>query len=224
MLKLVIKDFQVSRIYLLLLIAVLAIISVGYTQALGNGEKVESELYVIVVLLSAMISSKLFLLQEAESNSETLIAGLPLTRKQIVIGRYLSSFLMVVLVLVVHLISIQLGSTGTLRNENHIMYRPEMWIISGMALMLADALAFPFYFKFGLGKGALMYGATMIFLFFLTVFTIGQYDRSKWFQEFVKAVFSQPKVLLTIELIILFLLILWSSISISINVYKNKDL
>ncbi len=224
MLKLVIKDFQVSRIYLLLLIAVLALISIGYTRALGSGEKVESELYVIVVLLSAMISSKLFLLQEAESNSETLIAGLPHTRKQIVIGRYVSSFLMILVVLGVHLIAIQISSTDALRNENYIMYHPEMWIISGLALMLADAIAFPYYFKFGLGQGALMYGATMIFLFFLTVFTLGRYDRSIWFREFMQAVFEQPKVLLTIELIILFLLVLWSSLSISINVYKNKDL
>lgn len=224
MLKLVIKDFRISKFYLLLLFIVLAAVSVGFMLSLRAGNSIEAELYVIVVILSAVISSKLFLLIEAEADADRLFIGLPITRKQLVVSKYIVSTLMILLVLMVHLVAVLASSSVEMRNENYLMFYPAMWIISGLVLILSDSLSFPFYFRFGLLKGGIMYGITMLTLSLLTVFTLGQINRSIWFHDLVMCILSQPIGFLITEFIALFILILWGSIFISISVFKNKDL
>lgn len=224
LIKLILKDFRVNTIYLTLLFVVLAAISFGFNMAIISESNVESELYVLAVILSAMVSSKLFLLTEAEVNADRLIAGFPVTRNQIVAAKYLSSALLIFISLIIHMLVIRISSTEVLRSENAFMYQSEMWIISGLLLILSDAFSYPFYFRYGIVKGALMYGLTLITLMIVTVFILNMFNPADALHNLVIRITAQSPYLLFTELLMLFVLIVGGSISISINVFKNKDL
>lgn len=224
LLKLIIKDFRVNSIYLALLFVVLAAISFGYNMAIISESNVESELYVLAVILSAMVSSKLFLLTEAEVNADRLIAGFPVTRKQIVLAKYMSSGLLILISLIVHMLVIRISSTEVLRSENAFMYQSEMWIISGIILILSDAFSYPFYFRFGIIKGAIIYGLTLITLMVVTVVILNSFNPVNSLHKLIVRITAQSPYLLFIELAMLFVMLVGGSISISTNAFKNKDL
>ncbi len=224
MLKLVIKDFRANQGYLLLLFAILILIGMGYSMAIKAESDIEPEIYVLVIILSATVASKLFILTEVEAGADKLIAGLPVNRKQMVLARYLSSVLMIILTLIVHCTIIYLTSDEAMRHENQFMYRPEIWIVSGLLLMVSDAFSFPFHFAFGAIKGAVMYGFTLISFMILTILIISMTNSNVAWREFFLKISQQSVGLIFGELAFIFLLILGSSILISINAFKNKDL
>ncbi|MEO9869688.1 ABC-2 transporter permease [Ekhidna sp.] len=224
MLKLVIKDFRANRTYLLLLFIVLAAISFGFNLAIIAESEVEAELFPLVVILSAMVASKLFILAEAEVSADKLFAGFPVTRKEMVLAKYISSGLLILMALSIHLLVIRISSTEALRSENSFIYQPEMWIISGLILIISDAFSFPFYFRYGIAKGAMMYGVVLITFMMLTVLVLNMLNPGDLLHALFLRVTDQPAWAIFAELVALFLLILSSSILISISVFKTKDL
>ena len=99
-----------------------------------------------------------------------------------------------------------------------------MWMASALILIASDAFSFPFYFRFGAIKGALIYGATLITCMILTILVISVLNPGALLHNLYLRIVQQPAWVIVTELTTLFLLILGSSILISINAYKNKDL
>ncbi|MDW3190892.1 MAG: ABC-2 transporter permease [Cytophagales bacterium] len=223
-LKLVIKDFRANTGYLLLLFAILISISVGFNLSIITEGKVESEVYLLVILISTTMATKLFIITETEVSADKLIAGLPVNRMQMVLARYLSSIMMIFLALMVHWSIVHLVSNEVVRSENGILYRPDMWIVMGLLLTLSDAFSFPFHFVFGAIKGGLMYGFALIAFIILTILTITLINNNDAWKALFLKITQQPTGLIFTELIALYLLILGSSMLISMNAYKNKDL
>lgn len=222
--KIFVKDIRVNREYLLLLLIVLAGISFGFCQGVVADIGLEVEAYVLAVFLSSLIASKLFVIVDETTNVEQLFASLPVTRVQLVVSKYLSSFLHMALAMVVHLTVIHLSMTEELLTEAAFIYRPEFWIITSILLILSDAFTYPFYFRYGFVKGAIIYGFALISFMILTVITINILGRKELVQNFIRWVSSLEPWVVYASLVITILTILGSSLLISINIYKKQDL
>lgn len=224
MLKLVVKDFRANESYLLLSLAMMIAIGVGYQMAMKMGSDLEPEIYVLVVILSTMVASKLLILTEAEAGADKLVAGLPVNRKQMVLARYLSLVLIIGMALLVHWGTIQLSADDAMRQEHPFIFRPELWIVLWFLLIVSDAFSFPFHFLFGAVKGALMYGLTLITFMLLTILTITLINSNVAWSHLFLRVSQQPIGLIMAELVAIFFVILGGSVFLSINAFKNKDL
>ncbi|MFK7953102.1 MAG: ABC-2 transporter permease [Ekhidna sp.] len=224
MLKLVIKDFRANTMYFLLLLIVIAGISVGFNISIITELDVEAELYVVAVILSTTVASKVFALSDNEANADLFFAGLPVNRKQIVVGKYISSAMLVLVTLGIHFLAITLSSNEALRLEHTFMYQPPMWIFTFLLLTFSDAFSFPFFFRFGMAKGAMVYGIFLLTLMILSVLTINMLNPADLLYEWFITLTSQHPIELISELAIFGCLVLGSSIFISINVFKHKDL
>ncbi|MEP1032485.1 ABC-2 transporter permease [Ekhidna sp.] len=224
MLKLVIKDFRANTMYLLLLLVVIAGISVGFNFSIISELDIETELYVVAVILSTTVASKVFAISDNESNADLFFAGLPVNRKQMVIAKYISSAMLVLITLGVHYLAILLSSNETLRMEHAFMYQPPIWILTFLLLTFSDAFSFPFFVRFGLAKGAMAYGTFLLTLMIVTVLTINMLNPSDLLYEWFIILTNQHPIALISELAIFGCLILGSSMIISINAFKHKDL
>lgn len=222
--KLVIKDFRAHLGYLVFLFAFIASISMGFNIAIKSGNDIETELQILTVILSAMVASKLFILTEVENGTDKLFLGFPVARKQMVLAKYMSSILMILITMSVYLITVYLISDETQRHENEILYRPAVWIVSALILIVSDFFSFPFYFGFGPVKGALIYGFTLIAFMILTVLVINLLNPGMLLHQFYLLISQQPAGLILVELVVLFLLIAGGSILISIRTFNHKDL
>ncbi|MEP0986503.1 ABC-2 transporter permease [Ekhidna sp.] len=224
MLKLVIKDLRANTMYLLLLFVVIAGISAGFNIAIKAKVDIEVELYVLAVILSTMIASKVFTISDNESNADLFFAGLPVNRKQIVLGKYLSSAMLVLVTLGVHFLAITLSSNEALRAAHHFMYQPPLWIFSFIILTFSDAFSFPFFFRFGIAKGAIVYGFCLLVLMIVTVLTVNMLNPTDLLYQVYLTLINQHPIALIVELAVFGFLILGGSIIISIHVFKHKDL
>lgn len=125
---------------------------------------------------SAMLPLIIFV-REEKFNGNTLFCSLPFKRKNVVLGRYLSSWILIVIGIIYCL------SISSLINFFFFENNPLFWemvslkgILSGF-LMLSVIIFFwfPLNFKFGIGKGAIVgFLLVGIFLFFSSFSSIGQ--------------------------------------------------
>jgi len=224
MLSLIIKDFRAQKQYLLLLFIMIAGISAGFNIAQRVEADIEVELYILTVVLSTLIASKLFTLFDYQANAELFFAALPVTRKQMVIAAYSSSAVLAIVTLGVHFLAIVLSSTELLRAEHTFMYEAPMWIFAFVALVLTDAFSFPFSFKYGLAKGSFVYGCFFITLIITAIVTINTLNPTGFLYTWVTAFLKQSPVMLISQLTVFGIIILGISIFISIHTYQGKDL
>ncbi len=224
MIRLVIKDFKANSMYLLLLFVVIAGISFGFNISIIKELDIETELYVIAVILSTTVASKVFAISDNEANADLFFAALPVNRRQMVMAKYISSSMLILITLGVHYLAISLSSNEALRLEHAFMYQLPIWIFSFLLLILSDAFSFPFFFRFGLAKGAMAYGTFLLTLMIVSILTINMLNPSDLLYEWFIILTNQHPIALITELAIFGCLILGSSIIISINVFKHKDL
>ena len=124
----------------------------------------------------------------------------------------------------VHLLVIHLSATSELLEEAAFLFRPEMWIITPLLLLLSDAFSYPFYFRFGFVKGAIIYGFVLISLMILTVITIRFWIPEELGQQIVGWISGLQPWLAYAGLIAIICLIQGSSVLVSIEFYKRQDL
>lgn len=218
--KLFIKDIRVNREYLGLMLSLLAAISFGFSLDIVP----DVEIYVLVVILSSLITSKLFLIMDETTQTVSFFASLPITRAQLVLSRYLSSFLCMMIALAVHLVVIHLSASTELQEEAAFLFRPGLWIITPVLLILSDAFSFPFFFRYGFVRGAFFYGLTLIMLMIFTVMAIRFYVPQGFAQHIIHWVSERPFWLIVAAFLTIVSMILGGSVLISIHTFKRQDI
>ena len=230
MLQLILKDFRANWMYQSFSLVVLFAISTGSMYILIE-EKGKTDpdmvLYVLIVVFSSAIVSLLFMIIDKVSKTDELFLSLPVARKQIVIAKYINSFVLFTLALLVHFSGATLGAyiQGNMNYPGmKIFYNPTLWLLIGTTLILINGFSFPFYFKFGLRKGAMIVIITEFLLLVLVFFGILMLGLSNYIVPTWNWLSAQSSLIVLIGIIILSLFIFGSSVSLSTKIYKNKDI
>ena len=231
MLQLILKDFRANWPYQLFSLTILFSISTIFIYLMldGNGSVDPGLiLYFVMVVLSSSIVSLLFMTMDKLYNADSFFASLPVTRNQIVLAKYSTSFIQISLALIIHFLGVLFGAFmegSTNYPELEIIYNPIFWLSTLIALTLFKSYAYPIYFKFGLSKGAVIQGVIQFTIFVIFVAIMVNYNNF-WniFQEGITWMLNQNKWMLITVVIAFFLLIMRGSIVLSIKVFKNKDI
>jgi ABC-2 type transport system permease protein len=229
MLQLIIKDFRANWLYQLFSLAILFCISLLfiYNMIEENGSAdPELLIYFCVVMLSSSAVSLVFMLIDELQKIDELFISLPVTRNQIVIAKYTSSILQLLLALIVHFLGVQVviyfhGGLGN--SELEIIYNPIIWISVFMILVLFKSYSYPLYFKFGLIRGVAIHSLLQFILFVIFVTIMVNYNNS-WnaLPEGISWIFNQNWWILLTIVTVFFLVIIKGSIVLSIKNFKNK--
>ena len=231
MLQLIIKDFRANWLYQLFSLAILFCISLLfiYNMIEENGSAdPELVIYFVVVLLSSSAVSLVFMIIDELYKLDELFISLPVTKNQIILAKYTTSIVQLLLALVVHFLGVQVviyfhGGLGN--SELEIIYNPIIWISIFMILVLFKSYSYPFYFKFGLIRGVVIHSLLQFILFVIFVTTMVNYNNS-WhaLPEGISWIFNQNKWILLAVAITFFILIMKGSTALSINNFKMKDI
>lgn len=172
--NLILKDFKTSWLYLLIsLLAAFALFIVVLTAMLDDGGNVMAGLYLVVVIMSCMFLSLLFIKIDDIFNTDEIYASLPVNRSAIVIARYVSSVTQIILILILAATAAYPALYFQERLSDpamQLLAEPAIWMILFVVVTLLISFTFPFYFKYGLGKGMV---ALMIFQF--SIFGLGYF-------------------------------------------------
>ncbi|PCI31468.1 MAG: hypothetical protein COB60_11590 [Flavobacteriaceae bacterium] len=231
MLQLVIKDFRANWSYVLLGLAVLLTLSMTFIYtALREPFAVDPDvlIYFLIVIVSSIVFSLLFLMIEQLYNTNILYASVPVSRKQFVQQRYVATYFQLILALGVHFLGLQIGiyfygSMDPLVLE--ALYNPLTWLLILIVLVILNGFSMPFYFKFGVRKGILIIGLIQCFSLIAFVYIMMYF--SEFWDAFQNMIFNviALNTLTTIPICIgLSLLLTWISIQTSVSIYKSKDL
>jgi hypothetical protein len=183
-------------------------------------------IYFCVVMLSSSAVSLVFMLIDELHKIDELFISLPVTRNQIVIAKYTSSIVQLLLALIVHFLGVQVviyfhGGLGN--SELEIIYNPIIWISVFMILVLFKSYSYPLYFKFGLIRGVAIHSLLQFILFVIFVAIMVNYNNS-WnaLPEGISWIFNQNWWILLIIVTVFFLVIIKGSIVLSIKNFKKK--
>lgn len=231
MLQLVIKDFRANWSYVLLGLAVLLTLSMAFIYtALKAPFAVDPDIliYFLIVIVSSIVFSLLFLMIEQLYNTNILFASVPVSRKQFVEQRYVATYLQFILALGVHFLGLQFGIYFYGAMDHLViepLHNPLIWLLILIVMIIINGFSMPFYFKFGLRKGILIIGLIQSFSFIAFIYIMMSF--SEIWDAFQNMIFNIIAIntLITIPICIgLSLLITWISIQTSVSIYKSKDL
>ncbi|MBU5485646.1 ABC-2 transporter permease [Clostridium sp. MSJ-11] len=220
MLNLIIKDILLQRkISFVTIPYSLIMIIVGIFAGTSN----ILPLYTLGIIITVYLSVQYIVGYEEKNKSSLVIVSLPINRDDIVISKYLSSLLIMIINISIFLIPFFLLNVFfTAQPVEFIDYAIMLICIS--IILLTYSVYFPLYFKFG-------YAVVRIFPFFVY---IGGLMLPGFLQKLIEKnnpimknilniMASNPAKFLTIFLLFS-LTTLLISLLLSLSVYKNRDL
>ncbi len=179
------------------------------------------------MLLSTSIVSLLFITMDELYKMDEIFVSLPVTRTEIVIAKYTSSFIQVLLGLPVHLLGVQLGiyfHGGLGTSDLEVIYNPILWLSMGGILLFFKSYAFPLYFKFGLLVGAIIHIGIQFVLLVILILTFQLFNLQTLIEQLITWGNLQNNSLLFAALAAVFISIMSLSIAISSKLYQNKSI
>lgn len=176
---------------------------------------------VAVVYLFTMNASG----HDDKNRSEVLLNSLPVRRREIVLAKYLSTFLYIAIGLVgTTLFMVALGVAGL----EFLSRMPGLQDIAGTlaGAVLLNSIYYPLHFKFGALKVRYFNMLLFLLIFFLPGFLV-EYLKSHYSREavvgLVTAVLNTPGWLQGSAVAVLLLAALLVSLALSLRIYKNKE-
>ena len=174
----------------------------------------------VVYLFTTYASS-----HDDKNRSEVLLNSLPVRRREIVLAKYLSTFLYIAIGLVgTTLFMVALGVAGL----EFLSRMPGLQDIAGTlaGAVLLNSIYYPLYFKFGALKVRYFNMLLFLLIFFLPSFLV-EYLKSHYSREavasLVTAVLNTPGWLQGSAVAVLLLAALLVSLALSLRIYKNKE-
>ena len=230
MLQLIIKDFRANGTYQLWSLAILFSISTLYIWLVLNANtNIEPELilYTLTVLLSSSFVSLLFFIQDDLSKTDEVFVSLPVTRGEVVMAKYVSSFLQLGFALFAHFLGFHLGILlhgGASSFDLAFILTPKFWLALPLVLVLFKSFSYPLYFRFGLSTGAIIHSIIQFFLLVTVIVSVRIFNLATFMNQVLEWISNQNAFATLALLIISFLLLLTGSIMLSIKLFKNKNI
>ena len=224
--QLIKKDFRAHWKLQLASMSIPFILSLVYILVLDGSASMKSEatlLFSISVIMSSKIVSLLFMKIDEAYYANIVIASLPVTRSQIVIARYVSSFIQILMALVTHLLAVGIGLYFR-ENLNYellgFISQPMYWVIILLITVSYLLFTLPFCLNFGLKKvvaGILTIQFVLIPIGFLSLLILSEIFQINWAS-------SWSFIIALILLAGLVLIMAAGSVAISLYTYNKKDL
>ncbi len=229
-LKLIVKDFRANAAYTISSLVILFMVSAVFISLfiIENG-RADPELafYFVIVVFSSSIVSLLYIKVDELYGMEKVFFSMPIAKKQIVIGKYGSTLTHIVFALLIHFLGTQIAAIiNRVPDYPHlgITRYPMFWFWLLLIIICFKSFAYPFFFKFGLARGSLVYGLIQFTLIVLMVLGHKLYALFKNLDTVVVWV-SNQNLLITILVCASFVLGLMAfSIKLSIHFYNQKTL
>ena len=175
---------------------------------------------VIVYLFTTCASS-----YDDKNGSEVLLNSLPIRRREIVLAKYLSTFLYAVIGLAGTIFFMAVLDAAGLKSLARMPGLQEI-VGSLSAAILLNSVYYPLYFKLGAIKVRLFSIIVFVLIFLLPGFLVGYFkSHSSGEAAFglVTAVLNTPGWLQGSAIAVLLLAVLLVSLVLSLKIYKNKE-
>ncbi len=230
MLNLIIKDIRINRGYLIAALTFLFFVSTQFIFiVLKEQGKNDPEIvfYSITVFLTCSLSSSLFLIVDEVYKVSEVFASLPISRKQMVLSKYIIAYLLIGITLLIHFLGAHfaLFLFGSKDYQTiSLINSPGLWIGLFITLLISKALAHPFYFKFDMAKGSAIYSSIAFLLFAFTTISFRLLMPHNSIQLLVEWIQRQNELLILMTLLVAFLTLITTSVLLSIKFYKKRDL
>ena len=243
--QLIAKDLRANWLFQFSSLLVLFLVSTGFMYlALGEGgghsqadslSVVQASMAVLIygmfIIPTTLLVALIFLILDEMYQTQGLLASLPVTRGQMVIARYATSFLQIFLALALHFTAILPGAYlngGTHHPALAILNHPMVWMLLAIALFLFLSFFYPFYFKFGMRKGMIRMMLTIMCVILLAIKAWQMMGESMQVKQVIQAIAewgqSQNGIVIVSGLLGCFVLLVGGSVKLSMIFYKNREI
>jgi hypothetical protein len=208
------KNFLFALFYLIFLIFV-------FQEPPMSDAVYATNTVVIVYLFTTCASS-----YDDKNRSEVLLNSLPVRRREIVLAKYLSTFLYAVIGLAGTIFFMAVLDAAGLKSLGRMPGLQEI-VGSLSAAVLLNSVYYPLYFKFGAIKVRLFSIIVFVLIFLLPGFLVGYFKSHSSGEAavgLVTAVLNTPGWLQGSAIAVLLLAVLLVSLVLSLKIYKNKEL
>ena len=217
MFNLVIKDIVIQKKNFLLTF----FYTVFFSFTFSSFKPASLGLYVVAPILVCFMFISNAATYDDKNKSELVLNSLPLKRADIVIAKYISVFIYIIISITYSVLIGFIGKTAGLSIYN-ISISPFNIISVLTSICIFSCIFFPLYFKFGIIKIQMLILIPFMLIFSIIILAINYATKNPnniLVQKFTNtSVFTQNSLALTIGLIIFLI-----SIMISIRIYKNKE-
>ena len=229
-LKLITKDFRAHWLYQLYSMVLLFTLSTIFIYIMfqENGKTdPELVLYFLLVLPTTSIASLLFMKMDELDKTDEVFVSLPVTKTEIIIAKYLSSFLLVLLALPAYFLGIQSGAyfhdnLGSPQLE--IIYNPLLWSMMVALLLFFKCYAYPLYFRYGLTIGTGIHTIIQFLLLVIFILSFQFFNLQPMIEQLLKWGSDQNRYLLATVLVVALVILIISSITLSSKFFKTRAL
>jgi len=177
---------------------------------------------VVIVYLFTMHASS----YDDKNRSEVLLNSLPVRRREIVLAKYLSTFLYAVIGLAGTILFMAVLGVAGLKSLGRM---PGLQEIAGSlsGAVLLNSVYYPLYFKFDAMKVRFLSIIVFVLIFFLSGFLVGylkSHSSGEGAAGLVTAALNTPGWLQGCAVAVLLLAALLVSLAMALRIYKNKEL
>lgn len=221
MINLVLKDVAIQKKMLIFAFFYTVLESVCFNSMAPNG----LALYVIAPIITNYLFISNAVTYDEKNKSEIVLNSLPLKRVDIVIAKYISIFVFIIIGIIY---SILLGfiekSIGLSIFYSSISLLDIVLVLTSACIF--GSIFFPLYFKFGEAKMKIYNMIIFILFLFLPIYIANyatEYPKNILVQKFTFFLINTSSLIQNCLALIIGLIIFLFSLMLSIHIYKNKE-
>lgn len=222
MFNLVLKDVLIQKKYILISMLYPLIFSTMIFKGTGD---TSSTGFIVLPIMVAYILLMGACGYDDKNKSDIMLNSLPINRIDLVIAKYLSSFVFIFIgISITFVITAALNFSGFLHFDRLMNFQDVLGCT--ISIVILSSLYFPINFKFGYQKSRYV---NMIF--FMGVFFLPSILLSKFIKKgsgaapsFILYLNSQPNWVIVSFILIIAFIIMMLSLIVSTRIYMNKDL
>ncbi len=217
---LILKDLLQLKSYkkTLVIFLLLALVLVFF----GNSQNPPIFITVFLTFWFGMLGIVPFSYDE-QANAERYIQSMPVTKKEIVLARYVFVFGVII---IGALLGTTLSLVSSFATAKELIDIKEIFIVISASIFgvsFLEAIEVPCFYKFGIEKGRLTFIIVILMAVFAVIASATAIENLNITEEQIESVMLKLVNILPIILILLTFIVLWISYKISYKVYSKKE-
>jgi len=221
MLNLIIKDILIQKKTIIYALLYTIFMEVSFSSILPSG----FGLYVMSPMVITYLFISLAVQYDDKNKSEIILNSLPVKKSDIVIAKYVSTFVFGIVGIISSIIVGFIGNTtGLLIFIGSISTLDIVLVV--MSICIFSSIFYPVYFKFGVSRMKIFTVLIFMVLFFVptsAIDYINQNTNNSLVQKYISFINATSGVTLNSLVLIIALILFLISLMVSIRIYNNKE-